>query len=250
VISLGSLVYRVALAIVIACPPSVSADSVVVPNSLTAAEGDGAVDAGPNIRIQQVYGAADFGGLGVIQITGLALRPDAASGVPFGPDTIAGLQVRLSTTGKAVDGLSLTFAQNIGPDETTVFNGDWTRSSADSPGPGGTRAFDIILTFMTPFTYDSAQGNLLVDFIDTSPPLATARLFPTVDAHSAMGDSVSAIAGNANDSSGVSLGGTGVVTQFAFVPEPSSCALLGLGGSLLASIWRRRRVGRQGTGVA
>jgi hypothetical protein len=240
----------IALTAVFAWSACVSADIVVTPGSLTAANGNALLEGGPDLRFQQVYGASEFGGLGVIRITGLAFRPDAGGGSPFGPDTLPGLRVLLSTTAMAPDGLSSTFADNIGLDETIVFNGDWTRSSADSPGPGGTRAFDIILPFMTAFTYDSAKGNLLVDFIDTSPPLSPIRLFHSVDAHVVLGDSISIIVGGPASATGFPAS-AGVVTQFEFqsVPEPSGCVLLGLGlAGFLAVVRRQRRMARESGG--
>jgi hypothetical protein len=244
VTSLRVVVRNVALIVLIAWPVPVTAAVVVVPNSLAAVEGGSAIAAGPDVRFQQVHGASQFAGLGVIEITGLALRPEAA----FGPDTVPNLRVHLSTTAKAPDGLSTTFADNVGLDETIVFNGAWTRSSAAIPGPGGTRAFDIILPFTTSFIYDPAQGNLLMDFIDTNG-FGSPSFFPLVDAYFAIG--ASSIAGGPNASTGFVVNG-GVVTQFTFqpavvpdpaaVPEPSSWILFGLGGAgLLTSVRRRRR---------
>ncbi len=239
--------------VVLTWPTLASADFVVVPNSLTAAEGNTALGGGPDLRLQQVYSASQFGGLGVIEITGLAFRPDNSPlGFAFGPDTLPGLQVRVSTTGRAPDGLSPLFADNVGVDDTLVFSGDWTRSSAYALVPGGTRAFDITLTFTTPFVYDPTHGNLLVDFINPSGRL----LLPTsVDAQDVPGDSVSALLGLSASASGDPLGSFGIVTRFAFqpagtVPEPSGLLLVGTGALFGLGCWlgRRARARRKGQG--
>jgi hypothetical protein len=229
----------------IAQPVAVSADVVVVPNSVAAVEGNSNVAAGGNLRVQQVHDASQFSGLGSIQITGVAFRLDANSGA-FGPDTLPGLQVRVSTTSRAPDGLSTTFATNVGPDVTTVFSGDWTRSSTSAPGPGGTNVFDILLPFTTPFTYDPAGGNLLVDYIG-NPAGSLLLLFPSqTDTHDVVGDSVSNIVAEpASSPTGITVGSFGVVTQFTFVPtaipEPTNCVLLGLG--LIGFLAWRQQVG-------
>jgi hypothetical protein len=240
-----------ALVAVLAWPTFVRADVVVVPNSLTAAEGNANLSAGGNLRVQQVYGASQFSGLGVIQITGLAFRPGDISVAAFGPTTLPDLEVHLSTTSHVPDGLSPIFAANVGPDDTTVFHDDWSRSSANAPGPGGTRAFDILLPFTTPFTYDPAAGNLLVDFIG-NPGGTFLFLFPElIDAHHVTGDSVSLIVAEpASSPTGIPFVSVGVVTQFAFqpavapVPEPATWILFGLGlTGVVARAWRLRAEG-------
>jgi len=119
----------------------------------------------PSLRLQVVYGATHFPA-GPQTITELRFRRDISE-PPFSSATAAAT-VKLSTTTGTPGGLSATFANNPGPDETTVFSGNWTYSST-SPTPNGTvRPFDIVLPLTTPFTYDPAAGNLLFDIRITS----------------------------------------------------------------------------------
>lgn len=76
-----------------------------------------------------------------------------------------GVQIRLSTTQRGPDQLSIDLDLNPGDDETVVvFYGRFrSRSSGLLREP---RAFSMIfdLTRGTPFVYDPAEGNLLVEF--------------------------------------------------------------------------------------
>ena len=144
--------------------------SVVVPNSATNTEGSGEnafpFDIGSTGRIdtmryQQLYDASQFsnfsaGGF----ITQVIFRPDAFAGGAFST-TLPDIQINLSTTSVPDDGLSLTFANNIGPDETVVFSGPLPLSSAFSGGIP--KDFDIVINLTTPFFYDPSMGNLLLD---------------------------------------------------------------------------------------
>src|SRR2546426_568269 len=56
------------------------------------------------------------------------------------------------------------FADNLGANNTLVFDGTVTYTTANLPGPGNTRQFDIVTRFTTAFLYDPAAGNLLLDF--------------------------------------------------------------------------------------
>jgi hypothetical protein len=57
----------------------------------------------------------------------------------------------------------MTFADNLGADNTLVFNGTLNWATGNLPGPGNTRQFDIVFRCTTPFLYDPAAGNLLLD---------------------------------------------------------------------------------------
>src|SRR5687768_15008009 len=74
------------------------------------------------VRYQQVYGASEFTSAGgPLVISAMRFRRDGTTGSPF-TDTIT-WTIRLSTTSAAPDGLSATFASNIGGDVVTVFSG-------------------------------------------------------------------------------------------------------------------------------
>jgi hypothetical protein len=75
--------------------------------------------------------------------------------------TLADVQINLSTTSVADDALSLTFADNVGADDTVVFSSPLplqSRSRGSNP-----KNFDIVINLTTPFFYDPAMGNLLLD---------------------------------------------------------------------------------------
>src|SRR4029450_11694734 len=94
-------------------------------------------------------------------LTQFAWRPDTTPG-PSGPRSLT-LRIYASTTSHSIAGLSTTFAENLGADNTLVFSGTLIWATANLPGPGDTRQFDIVFPFTTPFLYDPAAGNLLLD---------------------------------------------------------------------------------------
>lgn len=227
------------------------AQSVVVPNNKAAVEGN-TDNAWPfNIshfglssqRYQQVYDKSQFAALsGPETITAILFRPDYAFGSAFS-STLPSIQIDLSTTSKTPDGLGTTFASNVGADDTVVFNGPLSLSSAFTGPAGGPKDFDIVINLMTPFLYDPTMGNLLLDVHNFSGGF-TAQF----DADSTVGDSVSRVytyasgVGAANADFADSIG---LVTKFQFaspVPEPGSLALLATGGLPLLGLLRRRRM--------
>ena len=129
-------------------------------NSLTAL-GSGQLKA-VNYRIQELYGAPNFAVASALYITELRYRPDATYGQAFNT-TIGNIEIRLSTTTRQPDGLSEYYAQNPGPDETLVYSGALSISSQFTGPPGQPKDFDIIIPLQTPFLYNPAAGNLLVD---------------------------------------------------------------------------------------
>src|SRR5205823_2210425 len=148
-----------------------AATNIVVPNSNATVEGNIANSFPFNIadfslssqRYQQVYSAAQFAAVSGPQlVTQIAFRPDASAGSAF-TATLPNVQINLSSTSKAPDGLSTTFASNVGADDTIVHSGPLALSSAFSGPAGGPKAFDIVITLTTPFRYDPAAGNLLLD---------------------------------------------------------------------------------------
>jgi hypothetical protein len=142
------------------------AQVVVVPQSLATNDGNAfgtTPTGGPtSVRENFVFDASQFGALsGPSFLTQFAWRPDTIPG-PSGPRSVT-LLIYASTTTRPVAGLSTTFAENIGADNTLVFSGTLNWETGNLPGPGNTRQFDVVFPFTTPFLYDPAAGNLLLD---------------------------------------------------------------------------------------
>ena len=216
------------------------ADFDVIPNTLAAAEGNEKSEfltgnGAPAVHYQQVFAASQFSGPGVI--TEIAFRPDAVIGQAFST-TLPNTRISLSTTSTMSDGLSATFANNIGPDETVVYSGNLALSSSDTAGPGGTRAFDLLVSLTTPFAYNPSLGNLLFDFQRDASPLDPIGV--SFDAHDQTGDSISRAYGSrASSTANLGVDSVGLVARFTFVPEPVSLLLSALASLHLLSMRRR-----------
>ena len=208
--------------------------TVVVPNSARTTEGNSnngyPFDLGQtgltSQRYQQLYAGSQFGGGGLI--TQIIFRPDATFGNAF-TSTLPDIQIDLAYTNHADDGLSTTFANNITAGDTVVFaRGPLTLHSAFTGPPNGPKDFDIVITLTTPFFYNPALGNLLLDVRNFGGGSTTF-----FDAVSPLGDGVSRVFNqNVNDATG-NTDSEGLVTGFVIVPEPSSAAMLLVGGGTL-----------------
>lgn len=183
---------------------------------------------------QQVYNANQFTS-GIIAINGIAFFNTISPGGNITPATYS---VYLSTTSVPVSSLAPGAASsNLGSDNTLFFSG----TLGDPVTNGG---FTIN---GTPFTYNPADGNLLIDIVVTNPtgsgsvPL-DANAFGNFGTVSSRSDDL--------DPSGVASIGWGLVTGFDFtpgasdptvIPEPASIAAFGfltLAGGVYC--WRRR----------
>ena len=197
---------------------------------------------GPGTRYQQVYSSASFSGpilIETITFFNTQVLPGALQIHP------ARYEIHLSTTSKAVNGLDLVdLDSNVGADDQTVF-------SATLSGMAGT---DFALQLSTPFQYDPAEGNLLLDVFksDFSPlSIGTAALlgFAFLDARNGTFDAESS---RAHDF-GSDFEGWGLVTDFSSDngPQPvtTPASLILLTGGLLgvrAVVWAQRRRARAG----
>jgi hypothetical protein len=194
------------------------AQVVVVPNALATNDGNLSLTTpvgGPtSVRETTIYDAAQFADLsGPSFLTQFAYRPDRILG-QSGPRSFT-LRIYASTTRRSVAGLSSTFAENRGTNNTLVFDGTVNVTTRNLPGPGNTRQFDVVFPFTTPFLYDPATGNLVLEIQFSANGQAI-----TLDAVS--GSSVV----NKIVNSGSSTATTGAfgfspeVTQFTFEPPP------------------------------
>ena len=195
---------------------------------------------GASVRYQQVYSATEFARAGVdaLLIIGLYFRPDQ-SGHSF-TATLPDIQFNLSTTTSNPDGLSTIFSENLGLDDTVVY--ERGSLALHSSGPFFT---DIIVPLTTPFLYRPSQGNLLLDIRNFAGGETTF-----IDGAVVVGDSLSSIRAYTGDGTGSagSLSGTastyGIVTLFEYVPvpEPQTWLLLLLAMGLgCCFAWRQRK---------
>jgi hypothetical protein len=223
--------------------PRLGASPVVVPNANAATEGSISnslpFGSAGTLRYQQVFSATQFGDFpsGGSLITAIAFRPDAVFASPFNQEHPS-VQIDLSTTAKGPGALSGTFSENVGVDNVTVYDrGPLTISSSFAGPANGPKVFDITIPLATPFFYDPAKGNLLLDIRRFSDQVPGSISFDAVE------DATTSLiyAFDVNASEAFPGGGQeyGLVTQFTFVPEPSALALSAF--SLLAFARLRRR---------
>jgi len=146
--------------------------SVIVPPSSVSLAGGGGTDILRSVmRLQDCYGASMFPTQAIV-IHEIRLRPHAGVGQAFSA-TASNLKITFSTSTAQPESLSPTFANNIGPDSTIVFQGSINLSSSFTGPAGGPKDFDIIIPLTTPFPYDSRNGNLLVEFLNSAQSSVT-----------------------------------------------------------------------------
>lgn len=158
---------------------------LVVPNSYSDAEAV-AYGAWPDrVRAQYIYRADQFDALpdGGAYLTSIRWRPDGATaGDP--PDWFDDdLTIAAAVTTTAPDNMSYVFGDNFAGQLTTVReSGPWQggTENRDADGqPGGPKAFDIEFVLDSPFRYNPAEGNLLLEIFGQGPqsaPLLIDRL--------------------------------------------------------------------------
>lgn len=197
-----------------------------------------------HLRYQQIFDSVEFSMLtGPSLITQIALRQPAQ---PFGnvfTSTIANIQINLSTTARSPDNLSLVFANNVGLDDSLVYLGPLTISTANLGPQDGPKQFDAVINLQTPFLYDPALGSLLLETRNfTGGSIFQAYGY---DAHYDPNDSISRVGGLVDGDTALFSDTVGVVVRFnvepvSVVPEPSASWLLGLGFLGLLGMARRK----------
>ena len=187
----------------------------------------------PTMRYQQVYNNEEFSALDSFYIDEILFRPDSYAGESFS-STLPNVDIFLSTTSMDAGGLSSTFSDNIGSDETLVHSGALSLSSAFTGGEP--KDFDIVITLSTPFLYDPSLGNLLLDVRNYSGAYTT--YFDT-----GYSDSIQRLySHDAYSSTGLFDGyNYGLITAFDITPVPEPATLLLLGSGLVGMIGLRRK---------
>lgn len=151
--------------------------TVVSPSAYQDSEMPGVADLElfPSYRLQQVYSASDFAHLGdgPFDITRIDWRADGAIGEPITYSS-ADWRISFSTVEIGPAELSSVFSDNVGADETVSVDREPATTSTNATKlSNGTATFDYGLDLSQPFTYDPAQGNLLLDLTvrDAEGPL-------------------------------------------------------------------------------
>jgi PEP-CTERM motif len=205
-------------------------------------------------RVQEIYASSFFSGAELIDGFSFRAYPGAAPSFFFGNSVdISDAVIQLSTTSAGTDESgslpSATFADNLGSDATTVYSGalDLT-TAATGTGP---QPFDYTVSFSTPFLYNPADGNLLLDV--TIPSGATVSGggfgFLTFDTVNTVDDGIYSVVNVSDgDATTGTLSTAGAITAFSVgsvgtlaVPEPSTWIMMVTGfGILSAAMWKRR----------
>ncbi len=119
----------------------------------------------PGLRLMCIYDASNFTSQsisGPILINRLRWRPDNNAAAVTG-GTFATADVRLSTAPMDYTGLTTNFATNHGPDLTTVYSGPVVHTPTPGSGAWTVTSWCIDINLTTPFLYDPAAGDLVID---------------------------------------------------------------------------------------
>lgn len=243
-----------AAAVLAAVAASAASADIVVPGANGTRSGGSnnffpfSLTAGVSQRYQQLYAGTEFG-TAPVTLYGLKFRQatdGGTQGAAFAA-TIPSIKLNLSTAATSVSTASLTFADNVGSDNATVFDGALALSSTATPiAPyTGTQPFDIVVTFTTPFAYDPTKGDLLLDVFNFSGGVTT--LFDFISGGSTAISRVVGPQGNVGATSAFFQQRAGLVTSFTTtapgaVPEPAAWALMIAGFGLVGVAARRRRI--------
>jgi hypothetical protein len=185
---------------------------------------------------QQVYRGSRFPSPVVISAVSFTFNPQFIGAPNIASTVTSAFSLGLSTTTAGPVSLSSRYADNIGSDRSRVFAGTIAGVA--------TEPFSFRIPFETPFAYDPAAGNLLLDVIIRQNVTPRDQLFPFAFGTSFDMGRVFNLFGN---SPAAADENRGLLTRFEVAtptPEPASAVLVGicLAGFLAASRRRRERL--------
>lgn len=185
---------------------------------------------------QQVYTHSLFSG--PITVTGLEFFNTADNNGGVTAMNSGNWDISLSTSSADWNTLSSTYANNVGANNTTVFNGNLAQPWAF----GDT----LTIHFATPFTYNPADGNLLMDVVVSSASDAGGQIYFDTNGNSNPNNFFGRVSCDfCTTGAGAVDSGYGLVTGFltssTSVPEPGDLGLFGLGVLLIGAFVGLRR---------
>ena len=231
----------------LATPASAQTQFIVTPDGFENTDASGISQGRPfnsaGDRFQQIYSSDFFDGPTLITEVRFRAANPANS---FRPDAITASDsvITFSTSQSAANagGIAGAYDTNLGLDATVVRTGSLTldRGGSNTSGP---QPFDPGFVLDTPFLFNPALGNLLLDiFIPDAATVSASSGFGAVEDLDLVTDQPD-IDGVASKTGEFGANSSGLVTQFTgttvAVPEPTMVAAGLLGGGLL--LLRRRR---------
>jgi PKD repeat protein len=207
--------------------PSAAQLTLVAPNGYAAVEGNAnnpyPWDRGSqSMRIQFVYDSAHFTGQGIVvpvRFTRLRYRPDAWQ-TSWSGGSWPNVRIDMATCPTDHLAASSTFAANLGPYVTTVHQGTVTVQPGSS-SVAGPQPWHIDIALATPFVYDPAAGDLVLDIqLDGSGWSGTAPLADHVSSTAAPAPLSTRVFSTAGATAATGTVGPSYapVCEFSFVP--------------------------------
>jgi len=159
---------------------------------------------------QQVYASSAFSG--PVTITQIAFASKGQSTSGAGTATY-NFNIALSTTPAVPNGLSTNLAANRGADFVQVFSGPHTATITAN------EQFDLVIDIV-PFTYNPANGNLLLDVTINSPTQFAAG--PVLYYNAGFDSRTSRAANPSGGAGGAFTDGFGIETRFTTAPPTAA----------------------------